>query len=301
MGPRHDWRELPRHLPFIPLDACCVSSRTLSSSEAHPMLTRAIVVALVLVASPAFAQAPATNSPVPVISDVAAASPQETAAPPAPALASLFLDLGKDFRHLPSRDTAVILGTGGALAIAVRHEDVDVTRRAAGSHPIDEAFDAGEVIGSGIAQFGLAFGTYALGRVQHSARVSWLGADLVRAQLVNTALTQGIKFVVQRDRPDGGRYSFPSGHTSATFATATVLQRHLGWKAGVPAYAVSAYAAASRLPENKHYLSDVIFGAAIGVVSGRTVTVGHGKVQFAVSPLAGPLGGGIGLTLVGAG
>jgi len=273
----------------------------LSSPEALPMLTRAIVVALVLTAAPSFAQTPAATPPVPVAGDFAAATSRESEAPPLPSLASLFLDLGKDFRHLPSRETAVILGTGGAMAIAVRHEDVDVTRRAAGSHPIDEAFDAGEVIGGGIAQFGLAFGTYALGRVQHSAQVSWLGADLVRAQLVNTVLTQGIKFVVQRDRPDGGRYSFPSGHTSATFATATVLQRHLGWKAGVPAYAVAASAAASRLPENKHYLSDVIFGAAIGVVSGRTVTVGHGKAQFAVSPTAGPLGGGIGLTLVGAG
>jgi membrane-associated phospholipid phosphatase len=184
------------------------------------------------------------------------------------------------------------------MAFAVWDEDRDLTRRAAASHPLDEAFDGGAVVGSGIAQFGFAFGTYALGRAQHSPRVSRLGADLVRAQLVNTVLTQGIKFAVQRERPDGGRYSFPSGHTSGAFATATVLQRHLGWKVGVPAYAVAAYVAGNRLPENKHYMSDVLFGAAVGIVSGRTVTIGHGRARFALSPLTFPGGGGVGLTLL---
>ena len=40
--------------------------------------------------------------------------------------------------------------------------------------------------------------------------------------------------------------SFPSGHASATFATATVLQRHYGWKLGLPFYLLGVYTAASR-------------------------------------------------------
>jgi membrane-associated phospholipid phosphatase len=79
-----------------------------------------------------------------------------------------------------------------------------------------------------------------------------------------------------------------------------VLQRHYGWKAGVPAYGLAAYVAASRLSENKHYMSDVLFGAALGIVAGRAVTVGHGASTFALTPIAGPKGAGIGLTLVGA-
>lgn len=265
-----------------------------------PMFKPAIVVAAVLVASPAFAQTPLTTGPEPTAGDLAVATSPESRAEPTPTFASLFRDLGRDFRRLPSTETAVILGAGGAMAFAVRDEDRDLTRKAAASHPLDEALDGGAVVGSGIAQFGLALGTYAVGRAQHSPRVSRLGADLVRAQLVNTVLTQGIKFAVQRERPDGGRYSFPSGHTSATFATATVFQRHLGWKVGIPAYAVAAYVAGSRLPENKHFMSDVLFGAAVGIVSGRTVTIGHGRTRFAVSPLAAPGGGGIGFTLVDA-
>ena len=55
----------------------------------------------------------------------------------------------------------------------------------------------------------------------------------------------------------------------------------------------------SRLQENRHYPSDVIFGAAIGLVAGRTVTIGRGEASFALVPLAAPGGGGVGLTLVG--
>jgi hypothetical protein len=262
------------------------------------MLKSAIVVAAMLVAPPALAQTPLTTNPRSTAGDVDVAKSADPPAEATPTFASLFRDLGRDFRRLPSRETGVILGAGAALGFAVRPEDRDLTRRAAASHPLDEAFDPGAVVGGGIAQFGFAFGTYALGRAQHSPRVSRLGADLVRAQLVNTVLTQGLKVVVRRERPDGGSYSFPSGHTSGSFATATVLQRHLGWKVGVPAYAVAAYVAGNRLPENKHYMSDVLFGAAVGIASGRTVTIGHGRTRFALSPLAAPGGGGIGLTLL---
>jgi membrane-associated phospholipid phosphatase len=101
---------------------------------------------------------------------------------------------------------------------------------------------------------------------------------------------------VGRTRPDGTQYSFPSGHSSVSFATATVLQRDLGWKVGVPAYGLATYVAASRIQDKRHFLSDVTFGAAIGIVAGRSVTVGSGNAKFAVAPSATPGGGGVTLT-----
>jgi membrane-associated phospholipid phosphatase len=101
---------------------------------------------------------------------------------------------------------------------------------------------------------------------------------------------------VRRERPDGTEFSFPSAHTSVTFASATVLQRHFGWKAGVPAYAMASYVAASRIHDKRHFLSDVAFGAAVGVVSGWTVTVGHGQTRVTMAPVAAPGGGGLSLT-----
>jgi membrane-associated phospholipid phosphatase len=61
---------------------------------------------------------------------------------------------------------------------------------------------------------------------------------LIHAQLMAEGLTFMIKQATRRSRPEGSGYSFPSGHATVTFASATVLQRHFGWKVGLPAYAV---------------------------------------------------------------
>ncbi len=78
-----------------------------------------------------------------------------------------------------------------------------------------------------------------------------------------------------------------------------MLQRHYGWKVGIPAYAVAGYIASSRLSEARHYLSDVVFGAAVGTLVGRTVTVDLGKNRFAVSPLLVLRGAGLQFTWLG--
>jgi len=59
----------------------------------------------------------------------------------------------------------------------------------------------------------------------------------------------------------------------------------------VPTYLVASYVALSRLHENVHFLSDVVFGAALGTVVGRTVTW-HGR-NFYASPMLIPKGTGI--------
>ena len=59
-----------------------------------------------------------------------------------------------------------------------------------------------------------------------------------------------------------------SGHV----AFATALERDLGWKYAVPAYIFASYVAISRLPANRHWFSDAVFGASVGIMAGRTVT-----------------------------
>jgi membrane-associated phospholipid phosphatase len=81
-----------------------------------------------------------------------------------------------------------------------------------------------------------------------------------------------LKYSVQRERPDGSnQHSFPSGHTASAFATASVLQQSYGWKVGTVAYLVAGYVGSARMVHNRHYLSDVAFGAAIGIAGARTV------------------------------
>lgn len=217
-----------------------------------------------------------------------------------PAFSHLFSDIAHDFTRLPTIGNAITIGAGGALALAVRPADRNLTREASLSEDMGDAFGPGAVLGDGYAQLGGAFATWIIGRATNSPRVEAAGYDLVRAQIVNEVLTQGLKFSVGRTRPDGTRFSFPSGHTSSSFATATVLQRHFGWKVGVPAYAFASYIGASRLQANRHFASDVLFGAAVGIVSGRTVTLGHGKTRFALSPMAVPGGAGVSFVRIGA-
>ena len=260
----------------------------------------AAIVASNLLVAPVFAQSAATARP-PATPLPTPATPASELSVPArlPSFASLFRDLGDDFRRLPSRESAIILGAAGGASLAIRGQDAPITQSWSTSPALDGLFEPGATIGGGAVQFGGALATFALGLAINSPRLSIVGADLVRAQIVATVLTQGIKLSTGRQRPDGTRFSFPSGHTSSSFATAAVLQRHFGWKAGIPAYGLAAFVAGSRLQENRHYMSDVIFGAAVGIVSGRAVTIGRGRGAFSVAPFAVRGGGGVGFTLMG--
>jgi membrane-associated phospholipid phosphatase len=218
--------------------------------------------------------------------------------PQVPALGGLFTSLASDFKSLPTRTNFSVLGAGLASAGAFLRSDAAVSSRLSSAGWADGKFGATALTGQFPLHLAAGFAAYGIGWQAGSARTAWLGADLVRAQLLAQGTTQAIKVSVGRTRPDGTTHSFPSGHTSTMFATATVLQRHLGWAIGAPAYAAATYVAAGRIQTRRHYLSDVAFGAALGVIAGRTVTVGRGPVTFSVAPMATPSGAGVSVTLV---
>lgn len=87
-----------------------------------------------------------------------------------------------------------------------------------------------------------------------------------------------LKWTVNERRPDRTSFdSFPSGHTSACFATATFLQKRYGWKFGVPAYVASTYVAWGRCFSKRHHWWDVVAGAAIGTASAWIFTTPFAK------------------------
>jgi membrane-associated phospholipid phosphatase len=207
---------------------------------------------------------------------------------------SLLGDTVADFRGLASTQPLTILGIGAIAAAAVHVADPSMTSMLATNRA--SFLGPGETIGSARLQLAGALATFAAGRITGNAKISAVGADLVSANIVAQTLTGAVKMSVRRGRPDGTQFSFPSGHTSVSFASATVLQRHFGWKAGVPAYAMASYVAASRIHDKRHFLSDVAFGAALGIVSGWTVTMGHGDAQMTMAPVASPGGAGLSLS-----
>src|SRR5688572_11092490 len=212
----------------------------------------------------------------------------------------LFEQTVDDFRRIPSWENVAILTAGGIGATFTHAMDRDVTNAMSKSTGLDGLLHSGEMIGGARTQLAAALATYTIGRISGSGKVSAIGSDLIRAQIVTQSMTAAIKMSVRRTRPDGTQYSFPSGHSSVTFATATVLQRNLGWKVGLPAYGLATFVAASRVQDKRHFLSDVAFGAALGIVGGRSVTIGRGNARFAVSPAAARGGAGVSFTWLAA-
>ncbi len=71
-------------------------------------------------------------------------------------------------------------------------------------------------------------------------------------------VTYGLKYAVDETRPNGNRYSFPSGHSSLSFCAAEFMRRRYGWGYGIPAYALASFVAYSRIEALKHYSHDVV-------------------------------------------
>jgi hypothetical protein len=198
--------------------------------------------------------------------------------------------------RMPDKGSLAILGAGAASALAAHQADVNVSdafREEPGLRPL---FKPGATLGGMPFEVGAAAALMAVGQSSKHPCLASLGSELLQAQLVGAAWTIGVKQLARRDRPEGTGYSFPSGHAATAFASATVLQRRFGWKAGIPAYAVASYVAASRVDMQRHYLSDVIFGAAVGMVAGRNVTVGTHR--FEIGPIATSSGAAVGLSLM---
>ena len=214
---------------------------------------------------------------------------------------SLLKDSASDFVAFPKRrSTWTILGIGAAAALAVHPADDYVESHIVGNEAANNFFSLGQWVGSAYVQFGSAVGLWAVGRYvvapadggSRTNKYSEVGFDLLRAQILSGALVQGMKVSFQRERPSGACCAFPSGHSAAAFAAAAVLERHLGYRLSWPALAAATYVATSRLVDNRHFVSDVVFGAAVGTASGWTVVGTRGrKHPIVIQPV--PVKGGM--------
>ena len=220
------------------------------------------------------------------------AGQQPAGPPPTPAhtgIRAMVKELGSDVKRLPSRENLFWVGIGSGLALAVHPVDDNVNTTLVASRTAARVFKPGAVLGQSYTLFAIASTIYGIGRGKDEPKVSHVGMDLIRALAIAEGLTQALKYSTRRERPDGsGPTSFPSGHSADTFAFATALERHLGWRFAGPAYVFASYVAASRLPANRHWLSDVVFGSTVGIIAGRTVTSNeHFKYPITVAYLPG--------------
>ena len=224
----------------------------------------------------------------------AAAQPTLQPTLPATSTASVRPAIGRNTR-------AMVLGAAGVGAtISLFDSRLLTGAHRLGGDELRTTSSIGNFVG-GPVPVSLGAALYAVGRGAGSPFSEQLGREVIRAVLVSGAITAVTKGVVGRARPfaapgdpdmfnpghgftNGSLASFPSGHTSAAFATATVLARELGvahpearWIVNPLLFGGATFVGFSRVYDRQHWPSDVVAGAALGAITGfEVVAHAHG-------------------------
>ena len=100
----------------------------------------------------------------------------------------------------------------------------------------------------------------------------------LQSEALMIAMVRPLKYFTHETRPDGGPNSFPSGHTAQAFMAATLLHKEYGHKSvwySVAGYTMATAVGTCRMMSNRHWASDVVVGAGIGVLSTNLVYLYH--------------------------
>ena len=188
----------------------------------------------------------------------------------------------------------ILAGAGGASIAVAQHQDEDTAEFFEEHHHFGQGWrDALSFAGNPATHFVLAGLWYTVGAVKQDDKTYEVGKTLIDALVINGLSTSLIKIVSNRESPNGEEQAFPSGHTSSSVTFATVMNEAYGPWVGLPLYGLSALVAMERLDDGEHWISDVVFGAALGLVVGQTVAGGRPPEIFGgqLAPYVNPENG----------
>jgi hypothetical protein len=197
--------------------------------------------------------------------------------------AEFFADVHSAYRH---ENLWLLLAAGGASYAIHKTVDDDV-EDFYNEHPNrwgkgQEFFAA---IGNPGHHFAAIASMYAWSLHTQDAETHDLSLALFNAVSITGLSTMFLKATVgtNTESPNGQQDPFggawPSGHTSSSFAFAAVLDEYYGPRVGIPAYMLAGLAGWERIDDGEHDFSDVVFGAVLGYVIGKTVACDH-HVRF---------------------
>ena len=210
-----------------------------------------------------------------------------------------------DARQIANVDNAIVLALAAAASVGVREAwDGDVREAtAADPHRWGDGSRALGHLGEAQYQVPVLVSSWAISVWNDDPHFHDFNEALISAYTLNGLATLAIKGTTNTSRPDsdwnGGQWGFPSFHASSTFTMAAVLEDYYGWKAGLPAYTLAGLISWSRIDERDHDLSDVVFGAVMGYVIGKSVADFHlgGDGHVRLTPWCHPTEGATGVML----
>jgi len=206
--------------------------------------------------------------------------------------------LGRGMKHTYGKpENLIILGAAFGADRIVRHnwdgEVRDHLRR--NDTSLAETGDFGTIVGNPALHFGVAGAWYLTALGQKDQAQYAKSRTLFQALLVNGVSTTLLKLGMDDESPNDEDWGWPSGHASSSMCFASVMHAYYGWQAGLPLYLLAGYSSATRIEDREHDLSDVIFGATLGIVVGHSVV--HGELPqvggFYLLPYGGRDGGGL--------
>ncbi len=163
-----------------------------------------------------------------------------------------------------------VVGTLTATILSV-DEDSGPIRTSLDGPGLSVPLEIGNFYGSGWGVGGMSLLALSYGKISENQLVEDLGTDLTASFAATSVLAVAMKYGIGRTRPNGAPYSMPSGHTSGAFSSVAVIWHHLGWQTGMVFGSISTLTALARIEDNKHFTSDVVAGATLGLVVGRLV------------------------------
>ena len=190
--------------------------------------------------------------------------------------------LWNDNLALYTWNNALILGVAAGGAVAVRDNLDQRVRAETAEHPL--RWGEGSVVlrqfGEYTVQVPALAAVYAISLwTDDECCLHEFSKTAISAYALSAMYTVIIKGITNTSRPttqfEHGHYGFPSYHASSTFCLAAVVDEYYGWQWGVPMYVLGGLVGWSRIDQREHDLSDVLFGAVLGVVVGKTVAAVH--------------------------
>lgn len=137
-------------------------------------------------------------------------------------------------------------------------------------------------------QFAPALSVYALNAFGVKGKNNFRDRTMIylMSNIFVNSMVYSTKSLAKQLRPDGSNHSsFPSGHTAEAFASAEFLRmeyKNVSPWYGVAGYAIAAATGYLRMYNNKHWFSDVVAGAGIGILSTRLSYWFYPKIQHAL-------------------